>query len=162
MKTICLTTMIASLLLFIFGCTPKQSDQLTQQQKEQIKKEILVVWDTIMARFERLDPEGALKFYSPDFKGWGSEGESGDLQGYMKYVVDIDNSAASYKWTLYRFDFLAITKDTVVITVDGKNETIMKSGEKYKFDPSHYTFAFKKIEGQWKLFYHHFSGTFVK
>jgi hypothetical protein len=39
---------------------------------------------------------------------------------------------------------------------------VMKSGKKYIYDPSHYTWAFEKIGSDWKLSYHHFSGTLVK
>jgi len=161
MKKFCWTIMIASLLLFILGCTSKQSDQLTDNQKDQIKKEIVEVFDSIMVRLERLDAEGAMQYYSPNFVGFGSDGERFSLQDAKKYYVDVYSSLTSYKWTSYSFNFIAINKDTVVITTDGKNESVMKSGEKIIFEPSHYTFAFEKIEDQWKLFYHHFSGTFV-
>jgi hypothetical protein len=49
----------------------------------------------------------------------------------------------------------------VVITADGKNETILKSGKKLVADTVHYTWAFEQIDGDWKLFYHHFSGTML-
>jgi hypothetical protein len=162
MKTFSSTTMIATLLLCIHGCSSKQSDQLTDNQKDQIKKEIVEVFDSIMVRLERLDAEGALQYYSPNFVAFGSGGERFSFQDLKKYYVDFYSSSTSYKWTSNSFNFITINKETVVITTDGKNESVMKSGEKIIFEPSHYTFAFEKIEGQWKLFYHHFSGTFVK
>jgi hypothetical protein len=162
MKTICYTAIVALLILFIFGFVTKESDQFTDKQQDQIKKEIITIGDSIMARLERLDTEGALQYYSPDFVGFGLGGDQFNLQEYVKYCADIFNSATLYKWTPYRLDFIVITKDIVVVSQDGRNETIMKSGAKLIFDPSHYTFAFKKIEGQWKLFYHHFSGTYMK
>lgn len=153
---------VVILLFFIFGCSKQQSDQLTQQQKDRIKKEITEVFDSIMARLERLDAEGALQYYSPNFVAFGSDGVRSSFQELKKYYLDIYSSLTSYKWTSYSFSFIAINKETVVITTDGKNEAIMKSGGKLIVDPSHYTFAFEKIEGQWKLFYHHFSGTYLK
>jgi ketosteroid isomerase-like protein len=152
---------IVVLLLFIFGCTSQQSDQLTQQQKDQIKSEIKATGDSIMARLQRMDVNGALQYYSPDFVCFGSDGKQDDFQGYKKFCVETFNSATAYKWTSYRQDFIVITKDTVVFTWDGKNELIMKSGDTMKVDPAHYTFACKKISDQWKLTYHHFSGTFL-
>jgi ketosteroid isomerase-like protein len=152
---------ITILLLCIFGCTSKQNDDLNLQQKEQIKKEITVLGDSMMARWQRMDVEGAMQYYSPDFVCFGSDGEHTDFEGYKKYTIESFKSATSYKWTFYRQTFIAITKDTVVCAWDGKNELFMKSGDKMIAEPSHYTFAFKKIEGKWKLAYHHFSGTFA-
>jgi hypothetical protein len=154
--------MIAIQLLILFSCCMPQTDQLTLQQKDKIKKEITEVFDSIMARLERLDAEGALQYYSPNFVAFGSDGVQSSFQELKKYYLDFYNSSTSYKWTSYSFNFLSINKDVVVITTDGKNEAIMKSGGKLLVDPSHYTFAFEKIESQWKLFYHHFSGTFLK
>ena len=49
---------VAALLLFCLGCTSQQSDQLTQQQKDQIKSEVKAVGDSIIAKWERLDAGG--------------------------------------------------------------------------------------------------------
>ena len=162
MKPFFLTAIIALFLLFIFGFALEKGDQLTQKQKDKIMKEIIAVDDSIMASLERMDVERALQFYSPNFVAFGAGGERTDFQGLKKEYANLYSSAISYKWTPYSLDFLIITNDKVVITQDGKNEMIMKSGSKLIFDPSHYTFAFEKIEGKWKLFYHHFSGTYVK
>ncbi len=162
MKKLCFTTMIAPLLFYIFGCTSQKNDQLTPQQKEQIKKEVTVTFDSIMARLERMDVEGALQYYSPNFVAFGLDGNKIDFQELKKEYVNFYSSSTSYKWTSYSFNFISINKETVVITADGRNECIFKSGGKMIVDPSHYTWAFEKIEGKWKLFYHHFSGTYLK
>ena len=62
------------------ACVPKNSDQLNQKQQDQIKKEIIEVFDSIMARLERLDAEGALQYYSPNFVAFGSDGNKLDFQ----------------------------------------------------------------------------------
>lgn len=159
MKT---SSFITNLLFFILvGCTPQKSDQLTEQQKEQVKKEIKAVCDSIIERLQKMDVDGAIKYYSPDFVCFGSDGEQSDFQGHKKYCAETYNSATAYKWTTYKQDFIVINKEIVVISWDGKNELLMKSGDKIKVDPSHYTWALKKIAGQWKVAYHHFSGNFV-
>jgi len=162
MKTLCHTAITLGALILIFGCVPKNSDQLNHKQQDQIKKEIIEVFDSIMARLERLDAEGALQYYSPNFVAFGSDGNKLDFQALKKYYVDFYSSSTLYKWTSYNLNFIAINKETVVMATDGKNECLLKSGEKIVFDPSHYTFAFEKFEGKWKLFYHHFSGTYLK
>ena len=135
---------------------------MTQQQKDQIKKEITEVFDTIMVKFEKMDTEAAMQYFSPNFVAYGVDGNKYSLQQVKEQYIQLFKSATAYKWTTYSLDFILITKDIVVISVDGKNETIWKSGSKLIFDPSHYTFAFEKVKGKWNLCYHHFSGTLVK
>jgi hypothetical protein len=155
-------TFTAVLFLCFWGCSSKLSAQLTQKQQDKIKKEIIAVDDSIFALFDRSDIEAALLFYSPNFVAFGSGGERYDLQQTKQNYLDMYKTLASTKWIPYHLDFLLITKNKVVIIQDGKNELIMKSGGRFNFDPSHYTFAFEKIAGQWKLCYHHFSGQYVK
>jgi len=153
---------IVALLLCSFGCTSKQKERLSKQEEEQIKKEIIATDDSIMIRLDKFDVEGALKFYLPNFVAFGSEGEKYSLEQLRKSYLNFYASAASYKWTNYNIDFLSITKEKVIISQDAKNEWVMKTGNKGTYDPSHYTFGFEKTSSGWKLFYHHFSGTFIK
>ena len=151
----------ASLFLASVGVPARVSAQLTKQQETQIKNEVTAVGDSIMANFERMDVNGALSYYAPDFVGFGAGGARFDLEYYRKYNLKLYESAASYKWTYYGTDFRVVTRDVVVVAWDGKNELFYKSGDKMRADPSHYTFAFKNVAGQWKLAYHHFSGKMV-
>ena len=154
------TTLIA-ILLFFLGCTSQQSDQLTQQQKEQIKKEIKAVSDSIIAKFERLDALGCFQIYYADSPDWGmvnADGSRWDFQYSKKVTPDFFNSVKSWKWTTTHQDLIYVTKEFVICAWDGKDETIMKSGDKITFDPHAYTMVFKKIAGQWKVIYSHDSG----
>jgi ketosteroid isomerase-like protein len=45
--------------------------------------------------------------------------------------------------------------------LDGKDEVIMKSGDRQTCDRHAYTMVFKKIAGQWKVVYSHDSGIVV-
>ena len=51
----------AALLLFCLGCTTQDSNQLSPQEKDQIRNEVKAVADSIWAKWEELDPEGALQ-----------------------------------------------------------------------------------------------------
>ncbi|MFH0761354.1 MAG: nuclear transport factor 2 family protein [Bacteroidota bacterium] len=162
MKTIRLTALIgACMILCICGCTSKQGDQLTEKQKEQIKKEIITVYDSIFSKLEKLDVEQSCQYYTPDCMVFGSDGEQTSFQDYKKWGIDVYKSATSYKWISSGPVFISITRDVVLISLDGRNETLMNSGKMFVTEPSHYTWAFKKTNGQWKLFYHHFSGAFL-
>ena len=102
---------VAVLLLFILGCTPQQSDQLTQPQKDQIKSEVKVVCDSIIAKFERLDGEGAFQLYadSPDWGMVNADGSRWDYQVTKKATLDFPNTATAWKWTTTRQDFIFVT-----------------------------------------------------
>jgi ketosteroid isomerase-like protein len=151
----------AVLLLVCFGCATKESGQLTPQQIDQIKNEIRATTDSWIVKFQNFDVEGIFQYYSPDFVGFGPWADKFDVQKYRKDVIDLFNLITAYKWTTYRQDFLVVTKDKVIYTMDGKDELFMKSGDKITFDPAHYTFGLKKVAGQWKFFYHHSSGVQV-
>ena len=179
MKT---TIFIAAMLLSVLGCTSQQSDQLTQQQKDQIRKEINVVVDSIFARVERLDA-GWLDYYidSPDWCMVNADGTRWDYQTTKKVQFDFFNSVISLKWTTTHQDFIFLTKDIVICALDGKDETILKSGDKIKadadlnslygmdetalmsgdkitYDPHAYTMVFKKVADNWEIIYQHDSG----
>ena len=156
MKKLGLNTMIGSLLLFILGCTSKQSEQLSKQEEDQIKKVIIATDDSIMARFVKFDVDGALKFYMPNFAVYGYK--KGSLEQYRTYCKNTYDTLASYKWTSYNIDFLCINKEKVIISQDAKNEWVTKNGKTGSFYPCHYTFGFTKTSSGWKLFYHHFTG----
>jgi hypothetical protein len=89
---------IASLLFFIFGCTSKQNEPLTQQQNEQIKKEVKLVLDSAFARFEKLDMNGVLKYYSPEFVLVGDTSLI-PYQSVSKAWIEFMNSVALLKFT---------------------------------------------------------------
>lgn len=171
------------LMLFILvGCASKQNDQLTQQQKDQIKKEIKAVGDSIMSKIERLDARW-VDYYldSPDWGMVNADGSRWDFQTFKNVQPDFFNSIISWKWTTTHQDFIFITKDIVICAWDGKDETILKSGDKITadsvlnrlyvkdetilksgdkitYDPHAYTIVFKKVKGQWKVIYQHDSG----
>jgi hypothetical protein len=46
----------------------------------------------------------------------------------------------------------------LVCARDGKDETLLESGDKITFDPHAYTMVFKKIAGRWKVTYQQDSG----
>ena len=79
-------------------------------------------------------------------------------QAIKKAWIDIDNSAATVKWTTVRWEFIVLTKDFVISSWIGKMEFLPKSGDKITIDPQGYTDVCKKVDGQWKVIYEHPSG----
>ena len=158
----------AVLLLFLVGCTPQHTDEVTQQQKDQIKSEVKVVVDNLMARFQQMDWTGALQqFYAntPDWVMFNADGSQWDYQTTVKAMAnltDINNQpVAAWKWTTTRQDFMVVNKDVVICAWVGKDESTMKSGDIVVYDPHVFTMVFKKIAGQWKVVWSHDSGIAV-
>jgi len=151
-------TFVAVLLLTCLACTSRQSDQLTQQQKDQIKDELKAIGDSVIARWERLDAVGALEYYSPDLLV-AADSLLIDFQVYKKGWVDFNTSVASIKVTPIREDFTFITNDVVIWTWFGKDETTLKTGDKETYNPHTYVSVFKKVAGQWRGIYLCSSGT---
>ncbi len=174
--------MFAAFLICISGCKSTQSDLLTPQQKDQIKKEIVVVCDSISVRLHRLDV-GWFDYYvdSPDWAMLNADGSRWDYQTTKKVQPDFFSSVISCKWTMTNQKFIFLTKDIVICSIDSKDETILKSAEKINADntlssilttdqsamkqgdrittdPHAYTLIFKKVDGQWKVIYSHDSG----
>ena len=150
------TTLSSILLFFILGCNSQQSDQLSQQQKEQIKKEVKVVLDSIFARFEKLDVNGALKYYSQEMVKIGDS----TLQNFQDYKKsgDVLKNVDSLKWTEERWECVVLSKNLVLSYWAGKGKWLFKSKERLVFDPNIYTNIFKNENGQWKVIYEQFFG----
>ena len=148
------------LLLLFSSCTPQNSSQLSPQLKLLIQSEVQAVADSIWAKWEQLDPEAALRYYSdsPDWLSINAQGSSYDLPAYRKLASDFRQSATAYKWTTARRDFNVLAEGIVICTWIGRDEATWKSGDRATCDPHAYTLVFKKISGTWKLAYTHDSG----
>jgi uncharacterized lipoprotein NlpE involved in copper resistance len=160
MKKNCFNTITAALLVFIlWGCNSQKTEQLTQQQKDQIISEVKATGDSIITKVENLDIKW-LDYYvdSPDWGMANADGSRWDYQTTLKAQPDFFNAAVSWKWTSTHENFIVLTKDIIICAWDGKDETVLKSGEKITYDPHTYTLIFKKIVGRWRVIYSHDSG----
>ena len=144
-------------LLCILGCTSKQSDQLTQQQKEQIKKEVRVFADNVFKAWESLDLDKTLSFYSQDMVKVG-DSTLQDFQAYKKAGIDFLSIVDSVKFTEDRWECIVLSKNLVLAYWSGKAEWFIKSGKIFINDPNIYTNIIKKENGQWKVIYEQFIG----
>ncbi len=157
MKKLCFTTLIAAFLLVQSACTSPQIEQLTQQQQDQIKKELSTVVDSLFAKFEKLDWQGALQLYSPELVNVFDTSVV-YYEAYKKRWSGIGN-AVSIKATPIRENYIVLSKDFVISDWIGKLEILWKSGDKLIWNRISYTNVLKKIDGQWKAIYEHPFGT---
>jgi ketosteroid isomerase-like protein len=152
---------IVAILLCILGCNQKQIEELTQQQNDQIKKEVKAVMDSSIAKINRQDMNGFLEYYSPELVCI-YDSSIFNFETYKKICLDFPNEMSSWKWITVRFDCIVLTNDFVVSTWIGKCEFYGKLGEKTTVNPRDYTNVFKRVNGIWKVIYEHSSsGTAV-
>jgi SnoaL-like domain len=158
-------TLLAALpLLLSAACTSQQGQEMTPQQKDQIKSEVRAVGDSAFATFQRMDWTGGLQFYAdtPDWVMFNADGSQWDYQATTKAMTDMTdishNPVTAWKWTTTRQHFMVVNQDVVIGAWIGKDETIMKSGDTVLYDPHVYTLVFKRIAGQWKIVWSHDSG----
>jgi hypothetical protein len=148
---------ITILMLFILGCTQKQSDLLTQQQIEQIKSEVKVSSEPLMSGWAELDADKALQCYSTEMVAC-ADSLLIDYKAYAKVWEDFTHSASTIKITPIKVDYLVLTKDFVLGTWVGKVEMLMKSGVKITYNPIRYSDVYKKVDNQWKIIFEQSSG----
>ncbi|MGA2381892.1 MAG: hypothetical protein ABSG61_00500 [Gemmatimonadales bacterium] len=156
------TIVAATLLLLGAGCTSRQSEELTQQQMDQIKSEVKAVGDSIMARLGRLDGAGAFQFFAntPHWVMFNVDGTQWDYETTRKAMSDSTSSAASYQYTTLRQDFWVVNKDLVICAwVLKDDEVLRKSGDTVVYNQHPYTLVFSRMAGQWKVVWSHDSGT---
>jgi len=130
-----------------------RSEELTQQQKDQIKNEVRVMVDSMMGKSERLDAVGLVRYFwdSPDFILLTANGTRWDYQTAKKEINDAYTSFASLKFTNVREDFPVLSNDIVIYAWFGKEDVAIKSGDKMLFDPYGFIMVIKKIAGEWKV-----------
>jgi hypothetical protein len=151
------TIFVVVLLLFCLGCNSQQNEQLSQQQKDQIKNEVKVTLDSLFAEAERLDAHGTLQYYSSELVTVGDSSLL-DYQMSQKKWIDFVNSATSVKLTTVSIGCMVLTKNVAIFTWVGKGDVLLKSGDKTTIDPLSYTDVFKKVGSQWKVIYEHAAG----
>ena len=145
--------------IFVAGCTSQQSDQLTPQQIDQIKKEVKVVYDSLITAWQRLDGQAGLACYSPDVIAVGDSSIIGFEAYRKKWLEDLPNFITMMKFTTIKSQYTVLSKDLVLATAIGKVEMSIKTGDKVIIDPQIYTNICKKFGNQWKIIYEHGSGT---
>ena len=153
---------VAALLLFCLGCTSPQGDQLTQQQKDQIKTEVKAVCDSIVARWDRLDIDGSLEYYSdsPESIHFRGDEIGLDFPAMKKNWIDGLAPLSTYKWTTTNQYYPIVSNDVVVCCWQGHSQVVMKTGDIINYKGA-YTTVFRKTAGQWQVIVGHESGTGV-
>jgi len=154
------TLFVAALpLLFGVGCA-RQSEQLTQQQTDQIKSEVKVSADSVIARWARRDGKGAMEYYAPDVVIVADTMKMG-FQAYRQGWMAYDSSASAVRVRPIREDIIPLVNDLAIWSWVGNVEVDLKSGDTVTTTPQMYSQVMKKVAGRWKVVFSHPSGVDV-
>jgi ketosteroid isomerase-like protein len=133
---------------------------LTQQQKNQIKRELKNVLASIFTKAEMLDSDVISQYYSP-LLVVVRDTQLFDYQAWKKAWADFMNYTSTFKWTTAQWECIIISNDLAISSLVGKMEYLIKSGEKTTIDPIGWAHVWKKVDGQWKIIYENYSGIHV-
>jgi hypothetical protein len=152
MKTIFFSLFVALLT----ACTTDSPKTLTASEKEAIKNEVKKEFTAMVDACTKLDIQTALKYYwdSPDFMGFGVDGELIDYALFKKTNEDFFGSAQSIQFPSLKEVIKVLANDQVVFIWQYKAEIVLKTGEKLNFNKVGVTFLFQKIAGTWKIVYY--------
>lgn len=149
------------LLLVLFslfsGCSCQNPQQLSLQEKENIKKELHDTVDKICRDFEKGDMDEALAPYlqTPEFKSVGFDGTIADFNKLKSDNEDVLKSFPTVKFTTLKEDYNFLANDLVLCLWSGKIEMTTEKGEKWKFDPETVTLIFRKTGDKWIAIFQH-------
>ena len=154
------TIVVAALpFLVSIGCA-RQSEQLTQQQQDEIKSQVKVSADSVIARWVRRDGKGAMEYYAPDVVIVADTMRMG-FQAYRQGWMAYDSAAAAVKVKPIREDFIALAKNLAVWNWVGNVELDLKSGDTVTTTPQMYSQVMKKVADRWMVVFSHPSGVDV-
>ena len=140
------------------GPAGTQTEQLTQQQNDQVKNEVKVALDSIIAKWAERDADGALHYYASDV---AIEGDSApnNYQGYLQEWTDFNKNLTAIRVTRFREAYTVLDRDLALSYWVGKSDNIAKSGDTLSFGVQSYTDVWKKVGGEWKVIYQHASSS---
>jgi ketosteroid isomerase-like protein len=138
---------------FFASCTPKE--ELTQQDKDQIKKEVSAVFANMVTSYEQLNMEAMLKYYwdSPDFIYVNADGTTIEQKDLKKTFEEVYKTFGALKIITAREEYRILKKDIVLCLWLGKSEANMKDGSLITYNTDAVSFLFQKINEEWKVIY---------
>ena len=145
------------LALSIFACsTPEQKKSLTNEDKQDIEKEILTIVDSIASSASELRTDYFKKVYWNDeqFIGVDLTGAKG-YDAYMKETEDMYATMKSVNFMEDKVSVVVFDDKTAVALFEGKAKGESEKGVKMNLDNFNATMVFRKIDDQWKVAYTH-------
>jgi ketosteroid isomerase-like protein len=151
------TFFISLFAILIIGCTSQAPKPMTDSEKEAIKSEVKKEFTAMVEACMKVDLQTALSYYwdSPDFKGFGVDGELIDYATFKKANEEFFNAVQTLQFLSIKEDIKVLASDLAIFIWQYKAEIDLKTGEKMNFDKIGVTYLYKKIDGVWKIVYYH-------
>ncbi len=142
---------IVALLVFLASCTPKQ--ELTQQEKDLIKKEVNSSIQTIFSAWQTMDinKNSHLFLNTSEFTGIGVDGSILNYDEMIKMSKETFDLWSEFKTSIVKIDVKIITSEIAIATVIYRAEAKYKTGQVDNWDSIGSTFVLKKINNEWKV-----------
>ena len=158
-KIILVQTLIS---LFLFSCGTKNTSNLTDQDKELIKSELVTIMNQIIQNSESGNLEKATEYYSnkPEFISI-SNGQVSDYNKFIEGNKTYFEAMEVQKFTESLMNYTFINKEIVIVTWGGSALAKLKDGQQMKVDPFAASLVFNKVDGDWRVIYNHESGVFA-
>jgi ketosteroid isomerase-like protein len=140
------------LAFFPLLCCSQQSEQLSVDEIEQIKNEIITRSEKYASDLENMDYESVMTFYSKDLIAFGDGYYWGDyltVDGVWKDLLKDGVWEKILKWDLQNHKIHVHSKNAASYLVEFDHEHLIENGDTVLSSGS-FTYGMQKIDGEWK------------
>ena len=130
---------------------------LSQLEKDRIKKEIKEAFNNVVDECESLDMELAFRVFhnSPDFYMIAPDCSICDYRTYIDNNINYLRECSDFKLTTFDEKIKLLNSDMAVYSWIYKAEATLKTGDRDIVEKAAATFLFEKIDNEWKVTYYH-------
>jgi len=147
--------LIAAALLFICIACSTNKQELTQKERDQIKKDLLPVVGSMITSYENGDVEAILKFFK-NSDAFISVNADGAVNDFPKFKIDVEEqfkAMSTMKLIAEKEEYRIIRKDLVLYVWLGKIEGNLRDGSLLVINKNVASFLFQKFNDEWKVIY---------
>ena len=138
-------------VILMLGCS-QQSKELSIDEIEQIKNEIITRSEKHASDLENMDYESVMTFYSKDLIMFGDGYYWGDYltaDGVWKDILGEGGWEEMLKWDLQNHKIHLHSRDAASYLVEFDHEHLVENGDTIRSSGS-FTYGMQKIDGEWK------------
>lgn len=159
MKRRILTHLILAATLAFTGCAKKDAP-LTETQQAAIRDEVLQAVKPMLAAFEKVDIDAALKLAQdgPAFELVMPDGKAIAFAEFKKGGGEFFAALSSQKLVPRKEKVLVLAPDAALYLWQGRYDMTQKDGAVLRSDPYALTYLYRKVEGKWMFICGHESG----
>ncbi len=149
---------ILIVFLVLVGCS-QQSEQISTDEIEQIKNDIIMRSEKHAADLENMDFNSVMTFYSKDLIGYGDGYYWGDYMttyGIWQDILEKGGWKKILKWDLQNHKIHVFSKEAASYMVEFDHEHLVENGDTIRSSGC-FTYGMQKFDGEWKAVTAHVS-----